>query len=317
MQNTDPKRRKRIESIKKLILISRMFVPSLILLLFIFCMCLLLDNLKLRSTVSDLRSQMEDIATDTVTYDELSGVYSTGGVDHISSERGRAAGDVEKYEGKKRIYLTFDDGPSVNTDDILDILGKYDVKATFFVVANENSYADEAYQRIVDEGHTLALHSFSHRYTEVYKSLDSFKNDISSLQEFLYERVGVWPRIYRFPGGSSNRVSSTPMDELVSYLDSEGIVYFDWNVVSGDAVKGGVSESTIIRNCTGSIDKYEDCVILMHDLSTMGNTVEALDDIINIINERGDCVFLPITDETVPVQHVPERADEWAEYITE
>lgn len=210
---------------------------------------------------------------------------------------------------ERQVYLTFDDGPSSNTDQILDILKEYDVKATFFVVGKTDERSVKAYQRIVDEGHTLAMHSYSHKYDEIYESKEAFAKDLNSLQEYLYETTGVWPRIYRFPGGSSNTVSKVDMQELIEYLTDIGITYFDWNVASGDAVSRTLPAETIVSNCLSGIEKQKESVILMHDASNKGTTVEALPRIIEAIQERGDTGILPITDETVPVQHIaaPEK----------
>ena len=167
----------------------------------------------------------------------------------------------------------------------------------------------KAYQRIVEEGHTLAMHSYSHKYDEIYESKEAFARDLNSLQEYLYETTGVWPRIYRFPGGSSNTVSKVDMQELIEYLTDIGITYFDWNVASGDAVSRTLPAETIVNNCLSGIEKQKESVILMHDASNKETTIEALPQIIEAILEQGDAELLPITDETVPVQHIaaPEK----------
>ena len=241
-------------------------------------------------------------------YDEESGVYDTEKIkvsDGIFDNEFEGYNGInESHEGKKEIYLTFDDGPSIYTDEILDILNSYGIKATFFVLAKTDDTSVKAYKRIVNEGHTLALHSYSHKYGQIYESKDSFINDISSLQEYLYKITGVWSRIYRFPGGSSNTVSHTDMSELIEYLHEEGIQYYDWNISSADATSGRIlSAETIKNNCVRPIDKYDECMILMHDSGARRTTVDALDDIIEAVNARGDCVFMAITDETVPIQH--------------
>ena len=221
----------------------------------------------------------------------------------------QTSGGVSDAAEPKKIALTFDDGPSSNTDQILDILKDYDVKATFFVVGKTDERSVKAYQRIVEEGHTLAMHSYSHRYDEIYESKEAFARDLNSLQEYLYETTGVWPRIYRFPGGSSNTVSKVDMQELIEYLTDIGITYFDWNVASGDAVSRTLPAETIVNNCLSGIEKQKESVILMHDASNKGTTIEALPQIIEAIQEQGDAELLPITDETVPVQHIaaPEK----------
>ena len=92
-----------------------------------------------------------------------------------------------------------------------------------------------AYKRIVDEGHTIAMHSYSHKYSEIYSSLDAFKKDYEKIQNLIYDTTGVESMYYRFPGGSSNRVSNAHMSDYIKFLNEQGIVYFDWNVSSGDA----------------------------------------------------------------------------------
>lgn len=212
-----------------------------------------------------------------------------------------AAGEEE--ENRKKIYLTFDDGPSSNTDEILDILKAYDVKATFFVVGKTDEASRKAYRRIVEEGHTLGMHSYSHSYADIYASEEDFQDDMKKLQEYLYELTGVWPRFYRFPGGSSNTVSNIDMQKLADWLTDQGVTYFDWNVASGDAVSRELPAETLLANCLAGIRNQQSCVVLMHDAANKDTTVEALPEIISEIRLQEDAVFLPITDDTVPVQH--------------
>lgn len=236
------------------------------------------------------------------------GIYTTVSVEMSSRTEDVSSEPDEKEQTDqvwdKKVYLTFDDGPSGNTNRILDILKEYDVKATFFVVCKTDEESVRAYQRIVSEGHTLAMHSYSHKYAEVYASEESFIQDLEKLQEYLYGVTGVWPRYYRFPGGSSNAVSRVDMQELIRYLDENDITYFDWNVASGDAVSNVLSAETIAKNCVSGIESWQESMILMHDALEKNTTVEALPQIIEQIRDRGDTVFLPITDETIPIQHV-------------
>ena len=204
--------------------------------------------------------------------------------------------------GIKRVYLTFDDGPSANTDRILDILDQYGVKATFFVVAKDKY--PEQYKRIVADGHTLGMHSYSHKYNEIYESLDAYKHDLTRLHDFLYELTGEDCNIVRFPGGSSNTISKADMWELIDYLDEEGMVYFDWNVSSGDAAGGHKSASQIARNVLDNVGKYNNSVILFHDAAGKDSTVDALPMIIEAILESDNTVILPISKDTVRVQHL-------------
>lgn len=211
-------------------------------------------------------------------------------------------GKGDSSSGIRRVYLTFDDGPSANTDRILDILAQYGVKATFFVVGKEG-YADQ-YRRIVEDGHTLAMHSYSHRYNEVYASLDAYKADLTKLHDYLYELTGEDCRFVRFPGGNSNTVSTVSMWDLIDYLDSEDMVYFDWNVSSGDSTGGKKSVEQLTSNVLDNIGKYNNAVVLFHDAAGKTTTVDALAGIIEKILDSDNTVLLPISEDTVKVQHL-------------
>ena len=208
-----------------------------------------------------------------------------------------------EWDGIRRVYLTFDDGPSIYTDQILEILDEYNVKATFFVTGEEAETNPERYKAIVDHGHSIGMHSYTHKYSEVYKNKESFIKDYTKIRDYLTETVGVTPTIYRFPGGSSNTVSSTDMDELCDYLTEQGIVYYDWNISSGDASHYPLSAQRITKNCLKNVTNFHDAVILMHDVSTKATTVEALPAIIEGLLDMEDVEILPITEDTVPIQH--------------
>ncbi|MCR5155380.1 MAG: polysaccharide deacetylase [Butyrivibrio sp.] len=213
------------------------------------------------------------------------------------------AQNPEDIEGTRYVYLTFDDGPSTYTDDILDILKQYNVKATFFVCGKPNAKYTDLYKRIVNDGHTLGMHSYSHKYSELYASLDSFKEDTDKLRIFLYETTGVWAKFYRFPGGSSNTVSKVDMHELTSYLEESDVTFFDWNVSAGDD-RAGANKDTIYANIVNNVPRFKHCVVLMHDAADKKSTVEALPEIIEAIQDMEDTVIVPITEDTLPVQHI-------------
>lgn len=299
-------RSQRVKRLKKMILWT---IALAILIPVIGCILLSVRVFQLKKQVAVLTEQLPTEEMQ----EEASGVYETTKVEESVRDTETKAEEPAKINpvksSGKKVYLTFDDGPSSNTDQILDILKDYDVKATFFVVGKTDERSVKAYQRIVEEGHTLAMHSYSHKYDEIYESKEAFARDLNSLQEYLYETTGVWPRIYRFPGGSSNTVSKVDMQELIEYLTDIGITYFDWNVASGDAVSRTLPAETIVNNCLSGIEKQKESVILMHDASNKETTIEALPRIIEAIQEQGDAELLPITDETVPVQHIaaPEK----------
>ena len=297
-------RRKRIRRLKKMIvgtIIVMVVIPVIASIILGIRVCSLQKEVMgLKEELTATRKQLES--------SEETGIYTTATVETSSRDIPEAAElaqepeeDYSMYD--KRIYLTFDDGPSRNTDKILDILKEYDVKATFFVVGKTDEESVRAYQRIVAEGHTLAMHSYSHKYSEIYASKESFEQDLRQLQEYLYQITGVWPRFYRFPGGSSNTVSKVDMQELIEYLNESGITYFDWNIASGDAISGQLGKDTIVNNCIGGIKAKQECMILMHDASDKNSTVEALSPLIEQVRSSENAVFLPITDETTTVQH--------------
>lgn len=202
---------------------------------------------------------------------------------------------------RKRAYLTFDDGPSDQTGEILDILKEYDVKASFFVIGRNERYYP-MYKRIVEEGHTLAIHSYSHEYSTIYASYDNFVNDVEKLRKLLYDVTGVDCRYYRFPGGSSNRVTQVPVNDLIDYLDSAGLTYFDWNALNNDAVITGQTPDQLVKNILKDALNYDDTIILMHDLDCCHETVESLPSLIEQLEEHG-YEILPIDDDTPHIQH--------------
>jgi len=209
----------------------------------------------------------------------------------------------EPVEAVKKVYLTFDDGPSIFTEQILDILDSYGVKATFFVTGQAVSEHPERFLEIVNRGHSIGMHSYSHKYGEIYKSKDNFIKDFEKVKDTVTQVGGITPAIYRFPGGSSNTVSATNMDELCEYLSGQGVTYYDWNVSSGDASTQTLSAERIVANCLAGIAGHDESIVLLHDISTKYTTVAALPTIIEAILAMEDTEILPITDQTIAIQH--------------
>ncbi|MDQ7794544.1 MAG: polysaccharide deacetylase family protein [bacterium] len=177
----------------------------------------------------------------------------------------------------KTAYLTFDDGPSEVTLDILDILGDFGVPATFFVCGNHWDFGRNAYRRMLDEGHAIGNHSYTHNLTRIYASAAAFWADFDRLQHLLEEATGDRPPIMRFPGGSNNRFARRElMDELLAGLEERGIRYFDWNVCSGDSAVLGQDPEVIIRRVLDGVRGLDEAVILFHDSYSRATTVTAL-----------------------------------------
>lgn len=220
-------------------------------------------------------------------------------VKEISGETGETLEEDVKYA-----YLTFDDGPSENTKKILDFLKANNIKATFFVIGT-NGY-DDVYKRIVDEGHTLAIHSNTHKYNEIYLSVYAFMQDINTLSDRLEKLTGVKPSIMRFPGGSNNTVSykyggKELMDKLTKEVSKLGYCYFDWNVDSSDATATCRNKDSIFNAVMNGVEGKKNAIILMHDATAKTSTVEALPQIVAGLRKKG-FVLAPITEDTPAIQ---------------
>lgn len=226
---------------------------------------------------------------------------------NISMQKKISDIDVEvnaTTEVPKKAYLTFDDGPSKSTDRILDILAENNIKATFFVVGKEDQISKWRYKRIVAEGHTLAMHTYTHDYKKVYKNLNSFKEDLTKLSDLLYNTTGIRPTAYRFPGGSSNTVCSKALkEEIFKYLDQQNITYYDWNADSSDSLDKNIPPDKLNQRILKDVKGHNDCIILMHDLPNLSYTVEALQPLIDELHKM-NYQILPIDESTKVVQHV-------------
>lgn len=200
--------------------------------------------------------------------------------------------EAKKVSQNKIAYLTFDDGPSPNTIKILDILKKYGIKATFFVIGSETENSKKIYKRIVEEGHVIGNHTYSHNYNKIYGSVENFMEDIWKLEALLEEVAGVKPKIIRFPGGSKNQASTRAggkgfMADLITRLQQEGYQYFDWNVTSKDASTVTPEKEVIVRSVLEGIQGKKEAIILFHDNAPKTTTVEALPEIIEALMGKG------------------------------
>ena len=193
------------------------------------------------------------------------------------------ASDYPSLEGKN-IYLTFDDGPSAYTSKLLDVLKKYNVKATFFVTdQNLTRGYDDVLKRAYDEGHTIGLHTSSHNYGYIYSSVDAYFNDLYAIQNKVKRITGFAPMIVRFPGGSSNTISRSAdggtriMSQLTKAIQAKGFRYFDWNVDSNDA-GGAKNAAQVASNVINSLGNKSTYVVLQHDIKEY--SVDAVETII-------------------------------------
>ena len=192
-------------------------------------------------------------------------------------------------KNEKIVYLTFDDGPSVCTDQILNILRQERVKATFFVTAQFTPYLNRM-AAIAKDGHEVAIHTYSHNF-KIYKSIDSYFADLNKLNDLIEKYTGKRSRIMRFPGGSSNSIyrkyNSDPkfMDRLCVALLDSGYQFVDWNLDSGDARGNNIAADRLVRSACGSRHNIQ--CLLMHDTGAKRTTVTALPQIIRYFKQHG------------------------------
>ena len=181
----------------------------------------------------------------------------------------------------KVIYLTFDDGPSAYTQNLLDVLNKYNAKATFFVVKTGYHKTHQILNNIVKGGHSIGVHSASHVYSEIYASEAAFFQDLRTMQQFIKDHTGVETYLMRFPGGGSNTISKKYcvgiMTKLTKAVQDQGFRYFDWNVDSKDA-GGAKTADEIYQNVISGIGNRKTAVVLQHDIHKC--SVEAVEKIL-------------------------------------
>lgn len=177
-----------------------------------------------------------------------------------------ATGGIAIEQTGKVIHLTFDDGPGVHTPRLLNTLKKYNAKATFFVV--NTAYLD-IISRTAAEGHTVGIHTYSHNYSQIYANDNTYLADLEAIQKEIQKHTGTKAMLMRFPGGSSNTVSASYnqgiMSRLTEMLPKLGYTYFDWNVDSQDAT-GTQTPQTIFENVVSGIGQREYSVVLQHDI---------------------------------------------------
>ncbi|MBQ2776687.1 MAG: polysaccharide deacetylase, partial [Peptococcaceae bacterium] len=186
------------------------------------------------------------------------------------------------------IYLTFDDGPSARTGEILDVLKEKNVKATFFVIGSQGEANAQLLKRIVDEGHTIAMHTSSHNYTKIYASVEDYLADMYQIFTQIRETTGVTPTLFRFPGGSINNYNSGISHELIAEMLRRGFVPFDWNISSRDAatVKLLPAEA-LVNNVVNDAKKMPYGIVLMHDSAAKTTTAKAVGPMIDQLREMG------------------------------
>lgn len=286
-------RKKRVKRIKKIIVGT-----AIVLLLLPTIMCLFL-----LVKVHSLEKQIE-----TITKVSDSGVVKAQEKEVKTTKAPKKASTAEPTikptddTTTKKVYLTFDDGPGSQTGKILDILKKNHVKATFFVTGKEDASSKKIYQRIVKEGHTLAMHSYSHIQDVIYDSKEAFEKDLKQINRCLYEATGVHTKFYRFPGGSSTQNTSLPIQNFIDVLNKNHYLYLDWNVISPDINNANATKEQVVTGVMQGVDAYDTAVVLMYDVADKPMTVKALPSIIKQIKAK-NYELLPVDESMILIQH--------------
>ena len=286
-------RKKRVKRIKKIIVGT-----AIVLLLLPTIMCLFL-----LVKVHSLEKQIE-----TITKVSDSGVVKAQEKEVKTTKAPKKASTAEPTikptddTTTKKVYLTFDDGPGSQTGKILDILKKNHVKATFFVTGKEDASSKKIYQRIVKEGHTLAMHSYSHIQDVIYDSKEAFEKDLKQINRCLYEATGVHTKFYRFPGGSSTQNTSLSIQNFIDVLKKNHYLYLDWNVISPDINNANATKEQVVTGVMQGVDAYDTAVVLMYDVADKPMTVKALPSIIKQIKAK-NYELLPEDESMILIQH--------------
>lgn len=194
------------------------------------------------------------------------------------------------HTDKKVAYLTFDDGPSNNTHQILDILKQNNIKATFFVLGSQVEIFPETTNRIYNEGHYIANHGYSHKYSEIYQSPEQVLNEFNQCNQIVAKTINVPEynsHLFRFPGGSVGGKYAELKKQAITVLEQNNILHIDWNALTGDSEKVNPTEEYLMDNLQKTTEGKNSLVILMHDAQAKKITAETLPKVIEYLQQQG------------------------------
>ncbi len=275
-------RKRRVRRIKRIIVgtcIALLILPT------ILTIILMIKVFSLEKEVAELQAGRLELEQQTAELKEAA----------ITSE-------PTKVPEKKKVYLTFDDGPGSRTEEILDILKENEIKATFFVTGKAGDEAEKIYKKIVKGGHTLGMHSYSHIYDEIYESKETFSKDFKKLYDYLHDVTGYEPQWYRFPGGSTSEHIQLPLETFTDVLESKNVRYMDWNVISPDISNPSAKKEQIASGIAESVSQFDTSVVLLYDSADRPVTLKALPLIIEKLKKE-NYELLPLDDDTPLVRH--------------
>jgi peptidoglycan/xylan/chitin deacetylase (PgdA/CDA1 family) len=278
---------KSVSFYKRLILL---IVAVVLVLPLVACVILGIQNIEMRKKIKASISLSDDVVTVGATQLEPAGIAREKPV--LSYQilypdfNTNFYGFKEDLVGDKTVFLTFDDGPSTGTDELLEVLRKHEVKSTFFVNGKSNRVLTDKLKHIANEGHAIGMHSYSHRYNVIYENMENFLDDF--YRNFLYikSETGKAPEILRFPGGSINIFNISTYQSVVAEVLRRGFIYYDWNVSAGDAIAGATTQSIIDNVINGVRLCWGPAIVLMHDNGKPA-LINALSTIIETLANEG------------------------------
>ena len=209
----------------------------------------------------------------------------------VPAKHTKGASETESGNGQKVAYLTFDDGPSKLTPELLQTLKNCGVHATFFVVGQRAQMYPEVLKEIVDSGNVIGVHSWTHKYQYIYKSEQNFLTDFNLLKDYIKQETGVTPNISRFPGGTNNTVcfrynKNHIMRTLSADVKNMGFQYFDWNVSSGEASNKTFTKEKLVKTVVSQCKNKHTAIILFHDTDRQVY-VDAIPEIVSQLRGMG------------------------------
>ena len=276
---------------------KRKVLIIIIAILILFCLIIILKNLIEAIKYNKIYKQYEEQITTMQAAEANKNIKTEEEKERIKQEKLPKLTDIGKeniahiYSSeKKRVFLTFDDGPSTKTATILDILKQQNVKATFFVLGSRVELMPDTTKRIYEEGHYIANHGYSHVYTSIYSSPQSVLDEYTKCNDSVKNAIGVPEynsHLFRFPGGLVGGKYADIKSQAKELLNQNNIVNVDWNALNGDSETQNPTVEFEMQRIKETTENKNSLVILMHDSPSKDVTVQALPQIISYLKEQG------------------------------
>ena len=190
----------------------------------------------------------------------------------------------------KRVFLTFDDGPSKNTESILNTLNNYGIKANFFVLGSKVEVMPEIVKNIYTQGHFIGNHGYSHNYSQIYSSAQSVLDEYNKTNQLVANAIGdstYNSHLFRFPGGLAGGVYASIKNQAEQLLEQNYILNVDWNALTGDSEKSNPSQEYLMNNLQKTTYNKNSVILLMHDAAAKKITAETLPQVIEYLKQQG------------------------------